>query len=84
MKLTKEWLDRNLHHYHYSQWYIETGSNEVRLVIMVSVSDEVADGWYISLGDESKEVVIYEGDDCTIERFKLLYNVISGTQFIEK
>lgn len=83
MKISKEWLDKNLMFSGY--WFTkDIGSKYRPLKIIVHTSDEIKDGWYIALWDESEEVVIYEGENYTIKRFKRLYFALRGKKLIEK
>lgn len=83
MKISKEWLDKNLNFS--GHWFTkDIGSKYRPLKIIVHNSSEVKDGWYIALWDESEEVVIYEGKNYTVKRFKRLYLALSGKKLIEK
>ena len=77
-KLTKKWLTK-----HFTldcdEWYLSAQGSEYRpLKIRVLESSEYKGGWYISLWDETEEIVIYDGVDYTIERMRTLYTALSG------
>ena len=80
--LTEEWLKKFSFYEGAEHYYINASNNQVRpLKILIRISES---GFYISLWDESEEIVIFEGKKYYVSQLQNLYFAHKGEELILK
>jgi len=80
--LTEEWLKKFGFHDGMAHYYLSASSNQVRpLKLLIKISES---GFYISLWDESEEIVIFEGEKYYVHQLQNLFFAHKGEELIFK